>query len=68
MEGTNAGNPCEVAPNRVAVNVTVFKAHLKETIFDQPSDDARRKAADRAVKQLIYAGKIGRLDDVVWTV
>ena len=68
MEGTNAGNPCEVAPNRVAVNVTVFKAHLKENIFDQPSDDARRKAADRAVKQLIYAGKIGRLDDVVWTV
>ena len=60
MEGTNAGNPCEVAPNRVAVNVTVFKAHLKENIFDQPSDDARRKAADRAVKQLIYAGKIGR--------
>ncbi len=68
MEGTNAGNPCEVAPNRVAVNVTVFKAHLKETIFDQPSDDARRKAADRAVKQLIDTGKIGHLDDVVWTV
>ena len=26
------------------------------------------KVADRAVKQLIDAGKIGRLDDVVWTV
>ena len=68
MEGTNAGNPCEVAPNRVAVNVTVFRAKLKATIFDQPSEDARRKAADRAVTQLINAGRIGRLDDVVWTV
>ena len=68
LEGTNAANPCEVAPNRVAVNVTVFRAKLKATIFDQTSDDARRKAADRAVAQLINAGKIGRLDDVVWTV
>ena len=68
MEGTNAGNPCEVAPNRVAVNVTVFRAKLKATIFDQPSEDARRKAADRAVTQLINAGRLGRLDDVVWTV
>ncbi len=68
LEGTNAGNPCEVAPNRVAVNVTVFRAKLKATIFDQTSDDARRKAADRAVAQLINAGKIGRSDDLVWTV
>ncbi len=68
MEGTNAGNPCEVAPNRVAVNVTVLRAKLKATIFDQPSEDARRKAADRAVTQLINAGRIGRLDNVVWTV
>ena len=58
----------EVTPNRVAVNVTVFRAKLKETIFDQTSDDARRKAADRAVAQLINAGKIGRSDDLVWTV
>ena len=68
LEGTNAGNPCEVASNRVAVNVTVFRAKLKATIFDQTSDDARRKAADRVVAQLINAGKIGRLDDLVWTV
>ena len=68
LEGTNAANPCEVAPNRVAVNVTVFRAKLKATIFDQTSDDARRKAADRAVAQLINAGKIGRSDDLVWTV
>ena len=68
LEGTNAANPCEVAPNRVAVNVTVFRTKLKATIFDQTSDDARRKAADRAVAQLINAGKIGRSDDLVWTV
>ena len=68
LEGGNAGKPCEAAPQGVAVETTVFKAHLKETIFDQPSEDARRKAADRAVTQLINAGKIGRLDDVVWTV
>ena len=68
LEGGNAGKPCEAAPHGVAVKAAFFKAHLKETIFDQPSDDARRKAADRAVKQLIDAGKIGRLDDVVWTV
>jgi len=68
LEGVNAGKPCEAAPQGVAVETTFFKAHLKETIFDQPSDDARRKAADRAVKQLINAGRIGRLDDVVWTV
>ena len=68
LEGTNAGNPCEVASNRVAVNVTVFRAKLKATIFDQTSDDARRKAADRVVAQLINAGKIGRSDDLVWTV
>ena len=68
LEGGNAGKPCEAAPQRVAVETTFFKAHLKETIFDQPSEDARRKAADRAVTQLINAGRIGRLDDVVWTV
>ena len=68
LEGGNAGKPCEAAPHGVAVKAAFFKAHLKENIFDQPSDDARRKAADRAVKQLIDAGKIGRLDDVVWTV
>jgi hypothetical protein len=68
LEGGNAGRLCEAAPHGVAVKAAFFKAHLKENIFDQPSDDARRKAADRAVKQLIYAGKIGRLDDVVWTV
>jgi|TARA_X000000950_G_scaffold28072_1_gene30212 hypothetical protein len=68
LEGGNAGKPCEAALHGVAVKAAFFKAHLKLTIFDQPSDDARRKAADRAVKQLIYAGKIGRLDDVVWTV
>ena len=68
LEGGNAGKPCEAAPHGVAVKAAFFKAHLKETIFDQPSDDARRKAADRAVKQLIDAGKIGRLDDFVWTV
>ena len=68
LEGGNSGKPCEAAPHGVAVNAAFFKAHLKENIFDQPSDDARRKAADRAVAQLINAGKIGRLDDVVWTV
>ena len=68
LEGGNAGKLCEAAPHGVAVKAAFFKAHLKETIFDQPSDDARRKAADRAVKQLINAGKIGHLDDVVWTV
>ena len=68
LEGVNAGKPCEAAPQGVAVETTFFKAHLKETIFDQPSEDARRKAADRAVTQLINAGRIGRLDDVVWTV
>ena len=68
LEGGNAGKPCEAAPQRVAVETTFFKAHLKETIFDQPSEDARRKAADRAVTQLINAGKIGRLDHMVWTV
>ena len=68
LEGGNAGKPCEAAPHGVAVKAAFFKAHLKKNIFDQPSDDARRKAADRAVKQLIDAGKIGRLDDVVWTV
>ena len=68
LEGGNAGKPCEAAPHGVAVKAAFFKAHLKENIFDQPSDDARRKAADRAVKQLIDAGKIGRLDDFVWTV
>ena len=68
LEGVNAGKPCEAAPQGVAVETTFFKAHLKETIFDKPSEDARRKAADRAVTQLINAGRIGRLDDVVWTV
>lgn len=68
LEGTKTGIPCNVAPNRVAVNVTAFKADLKAKIFDQSSDDARRKAADRAVAQLINAGKIGRSDDLVWTV
>ena len=68
LESGNAGKPCEATPHGVAVKVAFFKAHLKKTIFDQPSDDARRKAADRAVKQLIDTGKIGRLDDVVWTV
>ena len=68
LEGTKTGVPCDVAPHRVAVNVTAFKADLKAKIFDQSSDDARRKAADRAVAQLINAGKIGRSDDLVWTV
>ena len=68
LEGTKTGIPCNVAPNRVAVNVTAFKADLKAKIFGQSSDDARRKAADRVVAQLINAGKIGRLDDLVWTV
>ena len=68
LEGGNAGKHCEAAPHGVAVKAAFFKADLKKNIFDQPSDDARRKAADRAVKQLIDAGKIGRLDDVVWTV
>ena len=68
LEGGNAGKPCEAAPHGVAVKAAFFKAHLKETIFDQPSEDARRKAADRAVTQLINAGKIGRLDHMVWTV
>ena len=68
LEGTKTGVPCDVAPHGVAVKAAFFKAHLKENIFDQPSDDARRKAEDRAVAQLINAGKIGRLDDVVWTV
>ena len=68
LEGGNAGKPCETAPHGVAVKTAFFKAHLKATIFDQPSDDARRKAVDRAVAQLINAGKIGRLDDLVWTV
>ena len=67
LEGGNAGQPYEAAPHGVAVKAAFFKAHLKETIFDQPSEDARRKAADRAVTQLINAGKIGRQDDVVWT-
>ncbi len=68
LEGGNAGKPCEAAPQGVAVETTVFKGHLKETIFDQPSEDARRKAADRAVAQLINAGEIGRLDNLVWTI
>ena len=68
LEGGNAGKTCEAAPHGVAVKAAFFKAHLKATIFNQPSDDARRKAADRAVAQLINAGKIGRLDDLVWTV
>ena len=68
LEGTKTGVPCDVAPHRVAVNVTAFKADLKAKIFDQSSDDSRRKAADRAVAQLINAGKIGRSDDLVWTV
>ncbi len=68
LERGDSGKTCEAAPHGVAVKAAFFKAHLKKNIFDQPSDDARRKAADRAVKQLIYAGKIGRLDDVVWTV
>ena len=68
LEGGNAGKPCEAAPHGVAVKAAFFKAHLKETIFDQPSEDTRRKAADRAVTQLINAGKIGRLDHMVWTV
>ena len=68
LEGTKTGIPCNVAPNRVAVNVTAFKADLKAKIFGQSSDDARRQAAERAVAQLINAGKIGRSDDLVWTV
>ena len=36
LEGVNAGKPCEAAPQGVAVETTFFKAHLKETIFDQP--------------------------------
>lgn len=68
LEGGNSGKPCEAAPHGVAVKAAFFKAHLKATIFDQPSDDARRKAADRAVTQLINAGKIKRSNDVVWTV
>ena len=68
LEGGNAGKPCEGAPHGVAVKTAFFKDHLKATVFDQPSDDARRKAADRAVTQLIKAGKIGRLEDLVWTV
>ena len=68
LERGDSGKTCEAAPHGVSVKAAFFKAHLKLTIFDQPSDDARRKAADRAVKQLIDAGKIGRLDDVVWTV
>ena len=68
FEGGNAGKPCEAAPHGVAVKAAFFKAHLKETIFDQPSEEARRKAADRAVTQLINAGEIGRLDNLVWTI
>ncbi len=68
LERGDSGKTCEAAPHGVAVKAAFFKAHLKKNIFDQPLDDARRKAADRAVKQLIDAGKIGRLDDVVWTV
>ena len=68
LEGGSAGRSCEVAPHGAAIETTVFKGHLKETIFNQTSEDARRKAPDRAVTQLINAGKIGRLDDLVWTV
>ena len=67
LETGNAGKPCEAAPKGVAVKTAFFKAHLKETIFDQTSDDARRKAADRAVAQLINAGKIGHLGEFLWT-
>jgi hypothetical protein len=38
-----------------------------DKIFEQSSFDARRKAADRAVVQLLKAGKIERLDELVWT-
>jgi hypothetical protein len=67
LEGGNAGKTCEAAPHGVAVNLAFFKAHLKETIFVQSSNDARRKGAERAVTQLINAEKIGRLDGLVWT-
>ena len=67
LEGGNAGKHCEAAPHGVAVKAAFFKADLKKNIFDQPSDDARRKAADRAVKQLIDAGKIGHLGEFLWT-
>ena len=49
-----------------AIELATFKAHLKEEIFDQSSDDTSRKAADRAVAQLINAGKIGHLGKFLW--
>ena len=67
LEGGNAAKLGEAAPQEVAVKTAFFKANLKETIFDQSSDDARRKAADRAVEQLINAGKIGHLGKFLWT-
>ena len=67
LEGDNAAKPGEAAPQGVAVKTAFLKANLKETIFDQSSDDARRKAADRAVAQLINAGKIGHLGEFLWT-
>ena len=46
LEGGNAAKPGEAAPQGVAVKTAFLKANLKGTIFDQSSDDARRKAAD----------------------
>ncbi len=68
LEGGNEGITCEAAPHGVAVNLALFKEHLKSKIFEQSSFDARRKATDRAVAQLLKAGKIERLDELVWTV
>ncbi len=68
LEGGNEGITCEAAPHGVAVNLALFREQLESKIFEQCSFDARRKAADRAVAQLLKTGKIERLDELVSTV
>ena len=64
LEGTKTGIPCNVAPNRVAVNVTAFKADLKAKylINHRMMQDESSGSSGRAVDQ---RRKIGRLDDLV---